>query len=1077
LIVRTAFAVTLAGVFSLPAPAAEPRLEFARRLREGGMPDLAADYLQQLIDRKVPDDVSALIPLELARARFDVAVREGDQKKRNQQFDRARSTYEAFLRQHPNDAQFAETQLDFARLIAFQGKSLLDLARQQESPAARKDLTAQAGRLFKDAADQLAQATVAVEKQVGQLQTPSNNEESSRKIALEAIRARARFEEAINLINRSATLLEARDTKGRASTIAGAKKLLTALSAGDESDSLTWQAKVWLGRLSEEIDARPEAVRIYTDLTKQTAPAAGPAARTASYLLLRLQANDEQVPDRAARVRQVIAGCEDWLKNNRGAIDSLEGQGVRYVLAGLLEEQARPGIVRPQNQTNAPPRITTAYQATLAKAERIYKDLSATENEYTDRARRRRAAILVILLGDRARDVAKLNTFEECYVTAQVEASDLTRGKVPSEELTERLGKIVACLKRGLFLAGKSDNPKDVTDARLMLAYTYLAAGEPYQAAILAEHLSRSGLTGRRGAEAAAYALQAYAAILGGDRRRNAGEDEIKADQRRLRGVAEFMEKTWPNEDATDVARHQLGGFLVEDRNFVDAIAMLGRIAPTYVGLAEARYQEGAAAQKAQGDEGLSADKKKELLRRAIGDLERVPDPSPGASEQTMLAGCLARLELGTLLLLDEKPHGANFSRAAEIAKQIAGLLPQLSLDESYSTQVAAEANRLSLTAAGARALRLITEERFEEARASLTPLIAGIEKDSNQKDVYEPLREAQRQIVTLMLRCAIIENKAGDADKALFLLRRICPPDGSGAANNRLLHVVMDLKREAASFKEKGETARRDRLDRGLTGFVDELARAPSLTSDVRLFLASAYASLEQHAKAADLLKDFPAPAAAEGDDAKRYQAVRVALMREYRLGRQLQPASAVVNEALKSWGKNNLDVQRERVLLLEDAGNLSAAFKAAREMEDALKKGWTDFERAGRDEKTADEAERASKTDDERTKSQQAKADASARRAAAEPLREAYWEFYFYEIRIVLKNDLKKAKDESDKERRIGAIAAAIKKLEDGQADFGGKDLRSKYRELVEGEPMLKRKYLEAKGKLFHSTNDGKD
>ena len=69
-------------------------------------------------------------------------------------------------------------------------------------------------------------------------------------------------------------------------------------------------------------------------------------------------------------------------------------------------------------------------------------------------------------------------------------------------------------------------------------------------------------------------------------------------------------------------------------------------------------------------------------------------------------------------------------------------------------------------------------------------------------------------------------------------------------------------------------------------------------------------------------------------------------------------------------------------------------------------------------------------------------------ARRRSAGPppnrLRDAYWEFYFYEIRIVLKNDEKKAKDATDKERRLGAIAAAIKKLEDGQPDFGGKDLR---------------------------------
>ena len=48
---------------------------------------------------------------------------------------------------------------------------------------------------------------------------------------------------------------------------------------------------------------------------------------------------------------------------------------------------------------------------------------------------------------------------------------------------------------------------------------------------------------------------------------------------------------------------------------------------------------------------------------------------------------------------------------------------------------------------------------------------------------------------------------------------------------------------------------------------------------------------------------------------------------------------------------------------------------------MEDALKKGWMDYERSGRDEKAADDAERAAKTEDDRVKAQQSKGEASLR------------------------------------------------------------------------------------------------
>jgi hypothetical protein len=1066
----TPLAFALAGLLVAPIRAEEPHLEFARALRENGMPDIAADYLQHLSGRKLPPDLAALIPLEAARARLDVAVQEGDAKKRNQQFAAARAAYEAFVKNNPNHPRSAEAKLDLARLVAFQGKHLLDQARRQESKSARKDMTAQAGQLFKEAADQLAKAAAEINKRLGQLADPKNDDEKAQKADLTRARLQAQLEEAINLINQSNTLLDTRDMKGRLTVINQARDVLTRVSKADESDPVSWQAKVWLGRLAEEIDAKPEAIRQYTALTKETSPAAAAAARTAAYLLLRLQATDERVPDRAAHVRQVATACEDWLKKNRGAVNTPEGQGVRFVLATLLEDQARPGIIRPQSPANAPPRVSGNFRQLLMRAERLFKDLADSDNEFTEKARSHRAGILVVLLAERAQDITKLNTFEECYLTAQVEAYEMTQGKKSEEDKAKRLAKIVAALKRGLVLAIPADVPRDVADARVMLTYAYLTGGEPYHAAILGEHLSRTNPTGHRGAEAAAYALQAYAGILDGDRRRNAGADELAADQRHLRAIAEFMEKTWPDDEATDIARHQLGSFLIEDKNYPEAIAMLSRIAPSYPGLGQARYQEGAAAQRVQMVDDMTAERKKTLLRQAVGDLEKVPDPAPGASEETSLSACLARLQYGNLLLLDERPDGSNYAKAEAVGKRIATLAPELSLDESFMPQVTAEAAKLQLAGVSGHALILLRADKFDEARKVLAPLVAAVDKDAGKKDVYEPLREAQRQVVALALRAAILENKAGDADKAMGLLRRISPATGAGAANDRLLRVLVDLKREADAFKEKGETAKREKLEGGLTAFVDELAKAPNLTPDVRLFLASAYASLDKHAKAAELLKDYPSPKSAEGDDAKRYQAIRVALMREYRLGGQFQQASAIVSDALKSWGKTNLDVQREKVFLYEDVGNQAAAFKACREVEDALKRNWSDFERAALDEKAADEAERTAKNDDERAKAQQTKGEASVRKSAAQQMRDAYWEFYFYEIRIVLKNDLKKAKDAADKEQRLARIAAAIKKLEDGQEDFGGKDLKEKYRTLVDGEPALKQKYLEAGGKRLY-------
>src|SRR5947209_8441072 len=170
--IRVAVIVTLAGLVAVPARAEEPYLRYARALCENGLPDVAADYLDQLAKKKLPPDVAALVPLEAARARLDVAIQEGDAKKRKQQFAAARPAYETFLKQNPNHPRAAEAKLDLARLVALQGKTLLDQARRQESQSTRKDQTAEAGRLFKEAADQLAKAGVEIDKRLGQLANP-----------------------------------------------------------------------------------------------------------------------------------------------------------------------------------------------------------------------------------------------------------------------------------------------------------------------------------------------------------------------------------------------------------------------------------------------------------------------------------------------------------------------------------------------------------------------------------------------------------------------------------------------------------------------------------------------------------------------------------------------------------------------------------------------------------------------------------------------------------------------------------------------------------------------------------------
>src|SRR5262249_54035598 len=180
-----------------------------------------------------------------------------------------------------------------------------------------------------------------------------------------------------------------------------------------------------------------------------------------------------------------------------------------------------------------------------------------------------------------------------------------------------------------------------------------------------------------------------------------------------------------------------------------------------------------------------------------------------------------------------------------------------------------------------------------------------------------ESVREVQRQVLLLALRVAILDGKSAEARQALDLLHQGAA--GNGTAEDRRLPVALDLKREADALKARGDAGRRDQLEQGLAGFLDELAKPNDLSLNARVVLAQAYAGLERHDRAAALLQGVAAPAAGDADAVKLYHAARLLLAREYRLARQLTEAKRVLDEALASRGKKNphvpaREVQRRR-------------------------------------------------------------------------------------------------------------------------------------------------------------------
>src|SRR5262245_47368380 len=93
--------------------AEEPHVDLVRGLRARGMSDLAVDYLLRL-SAHPPEAIRAVLPLELAKARLDVAAGESNEKKRAKQFDEARAAFEGFLKANPNHPLAADAALELA---------------------------------------------------------------------------------------------------------------------------------------------------------------------------------------------------------------------------------------------------------------------------------------------------------------------------------------------------------------------------------------------------------------------------------------------------------------------------------------------------------------------------------------------------------------------------------------------------------------------------------------------------------------------------------------------------------------------------------------------------------------------------------------------------------------------------------------------------------------------------------------------------------------------------------------------------------------------------------------------------
>ncbi len=515
-------------------------LDLAHGLREQGLPDLAIEYLTILEAKKLPPDMKAVLPLELARARLDAIPLESEEGKRATMLALAKSEFDQFLKDQPKHLRAPEAALSLARVSAVLARNQLARAMGNENKDRRTAELAKARPVFVEAARRF---TDAIKQITDQLAT--GKVEGARKVELTRDLHRAELEHGIVLF-RSGDTYGAESTAGkkeRGIALLAAKARFKALADRDNTHPVGWAARAWATECDYAIqntaEADKQSAMIRTAVN--TNPAAREGLRMNKFFEVQHKYESAQAP---ADLRSARELGERWLSEFKSPVQATPEQfSVQYYVAFLKFLEAKATGVRQDEKTK---QVTVSPQAQrlLREAEKEFRSLANTDNEYADRAARQRTVAIRLIIGDAAKPPEAYPTFDECQMAALVQIDQGIRGEDAGEK-TKKLAAAAALLERAVSLAGPTTTPRDKLDAEVQLAFAYLAGGQPAKAAALGEQVARSEKATSPCARAGALAVQAYLQLP---------TDADNANRDKALSLATFLEKTYPDAPSTDSA-------------------------------------------------------------------------------------------------------------------------------------------------------------------------------------------------------------------------------------------------------------------------------------------------------------------------------------------------------------------------------------------------------------------------------------------------------------------------------------------------------------------------------------------
>lgn len=792
---------------SEPVP---PYRDFLRGLRQRGFHDLAEEYARQLHQRKdVPEFVRDQILLDSAEAKLQLAQTSSSDAERQQLVQEARSIYESFVqdKSKAKSPALGEAYRQLATWLANEGHGKYTELRYSSDKSQAVALAKEALALF-DRADRLFQeAAGRIKAQLdgAKPKPPASLVHQYLETLLQHGRALlVKSQLQANYLSQPA---EAGKTRQQAAD------LFRAMFDFRNQDPLGWVAVAWYG-VSQAGLNEVERDKAFKSVESAKDPLAGDAKRLVAYFRIRDRYQPELEPkQRLALQTEVRTWLNSYaspkLPNYRTIYRSRETQHLRLILALLLREQiVEMGPKARQSET--------AQKLAKEVLDLLGPDLEGNP-EFAAVARFVKFNTLRITGRVTAQPIEKLQTFEELYLRASLEAEEirdrtqsLSDPKLPKDqkekiqaELPRHYAELAQASRRALRLAGPSINPGDKENLARFIVSAYYAQGDIYRAAIMLEHLATDATsTPKLAREAAVGAMSIYRELFN----RNRDKPTVAAaDLNRFRRLAELVIANWPKEPEADEARYWLGFVYLGSNRFREAATTWEAVSSKSAHYAQACAEAGELYFKLHVTE----------MRKAGKPLAT---PSPDLDKALkLLQNSLARFHQDKPAL--ESPAGVRFVQASLFLAEAYALLnkPEETLKHVQPFLSAAIKHELPGSLPEGSAGRIITLglrafvqlQRMEEARKLLQELYrAGAQQELGQ-GVLPILREMGSQLYEQIRR---LERQGPAAAK--------------------------ELEQTKQSFKT----------------FLDDISKDPKLPTEFRIWMITSYQTIGDYESAAKL-------------------------------------------------------------------------------------------------------------------------------------------------------------------------------------------------------------------------------